>query len=163
MNPSLDFERIEKSFSTIAAIPSAWQRRLLLDQSATFHGIVKASYRQAFELWRLERSADGKGRRSMTTQLSLLLPVRVAAPAKPVLSIEPVPFEISLAPGQRFYFRVVQGDRAFTYQVSQLTELEALVLLRGLSQLDWSLNEAGIPRDFQAIGDYIAAAIGGAA
>lgn len=61
MNSSLDFSRIEASFEAIAAIPSAWRRRLLLDQAASYHGIVKSSYRQAFELWRLERSADGKG------------------------------------------------------------------------------------------------------
>jgi hypothetical protein len=60
MNPSLDFERIEKSFSTIAAIPAAWQRRLLLEQSATFHRIVKASYRQALAVWRLKKSTSGK-------------------------------------------------------------------------------------------------------
>lgn len=97
----------------------------------------------------------------MKTQLSFLLPIRVAALAKPVLSIEPVPFEISLAPGQRFYFRIEQGDLSYTYQSVQLTELESVVLLRGLSQLDWSLTEAGLPQDFRAIDDYIAAAIGG--
>jgi hypothetical protein len=97
----------------------------------------------------------------MKTQLSLLLPIRVGAPAKPVLSIEPVSSTISLAPDQRFYFRVEQGDRVFIYQVIQLTELEAIVLQRGLSKLDWSLTEAGMPHALRAIDDYIAAAIGG--
>lgn len=99
----------------------------------------------------------------MKTQLSLLLPTRVAAPEKPVLSVVLVPFEISLAPGQRFFFRVVQGDRTYTHRTIQLTELETIVLLRGLSKLDWSLTETGLPNDFQVIDDYIAAAIGGEA
>lgn len=95
------------------------------------------------------------------SQLSLLLPIPVTAPEKPTLSIELVPFEISLALGKRFYFRVVQGDRAYTHQTVQLTELESIVLLQGLSRLDWSLNEAGLPRGLAAINSYIAAAIGG--
>lgn len=99
----------------------------------------------------------------MKTQLSLLLPTCVAALEKPTLSVVLVPFEISLAPDQRFYFQGVQGDRAFTYKVIQLTELEALVVFRGLSKLNWSLTETGIPQDLQAIDSYIATAIGGEA
>lgn len=95
------------------------------------------------------------------SQLSLLLPIPVAATQVPILSFEPVPFDISLEPGKRFYFRVVQGDRTFTYQVVQLTELESIVLQRGLSKLDWSLTEAGSPQDLQAIDSHVAAEIGG--
>ncbi|XGV99612.1 MAG: hypothetical protein ACAF41_11820 [Leptolyngbya sp. BL-A-14] len=61
MSNPIDFERIEASFKTISQVPQAWQRLLLLDQSAAYNGFVKSSYRKAFELWRLERSTVGKG------------------------------------------------------------------------------------------------------
>lgn len=78
-------------------------------------------------------------------QLSLLLPIPVAAPAKPVLNVELVPFEISLAPGQRFYFQVVQGDRAYSFCPLQFTQVEALALLPELRKLDWTLNDEDVP------------------
>lgn len=56
---SLEFDRIESSFAAIAANPYRWQRRLLLDSAATYHGIVKSSFRQAFELWKAERVEQG--------------------------------------------------------------------------------------------------------
>ena len=56
MSNPIDFERIEASFKAISQVPQAWQRLLLLDQSAAYNGFVKSSYRKAFELWRLEKS-----------------------------------------------------------------------------------------------------------
>lgn len=61
MNPqkttaeTIDFERIEKSFTLIALNPSLWQRRLLLDKTAPVFGHTRSSFRQAFELWQLEQ------------------------------------------------------------------------------------------------------------
>lgn len=56
---NLAFDRIESSFAEIASNPYSWQRRLLLDSAATYHGIVKSSFRQAFELWKAERAEKG--------------------------------------------------------------------------------------------------------
>lgn len=54
-----EFDRIESSFAAIAANPYRWQRRLLLDSAAAYHGCVKSTFREAFKLWQAERVEQG--------------------------------------------------------------------------------------------------------
>ncbi len=56
------FDRIEASFEAIAAQHRAPHRRLLaLDRIATYHGISKGVFRQAFQLWLQSNVEGGEG------------------------------------------------------------------------------------------------------
>ena len=96
------------------------------------------------------------------SQLSLLLPIPVATPKTPRLSIELVPGSLSLAVGERFYIVVTQGDRQWGYPL-QFTRVEALWLLPLLQEYDWTLNDEDVPLKVSELHLAVESLLGGVA
>lgn len=53
-----DFDRLTRSFESIATIPSPARRRYTLARIAPYHGIPRAEARAIFALWQVEKGGQ---------------------------------------------------------------------------------------------------------